>query len=104
MPDIKYCGGVAEASVIGNIAVENGKNFSIHCPSGPISLQASGHSSLSVHGSMFLEHAVDEVAWRKNIIEPNENIYNGKLRLENGAGIGCELNHELVEKVSMMRI
>ena len=53
---------------------------------------------------MFLEHAVDEVAWRKNVIEPNENIYNGKLRLENGAGIGCELNHELVEKVSMMRI
>ena len=104
MPDIKYCGGGAEASVIGNIAVENGKDFSIHCPSGPISLQASGHSSLSVYGSMFLEHTVDEVAWRKNIIEPSENIYNGKLRLENGVGIGCELNHELVEKVSMMRI
>ncbi|MFL2784399.1 MAG: enolase C-terminal domain-like protein [Dehalococcoidia bacterium] len=104
MPDVKYCGGVAEASVIGNIAAENGKDFSIHCPSGPVSLHASGHSSLSVCGSMFLEHAVDEVPWRKNIIEPCENIYNGELRLENEPGIGIVLNHDIVESISMMRM
>lgn len=104
MPDIKYCGGVAEAFEIGNIAVGNGKDFSMHCPSGPVSLQASGHSTLSVYGSMFLEHAVDEVLWRKNIIEPCEEIHNGKLKLENEPGIGCVLNHDIVEAVSMTGI
>ena len=33
MPDIKYCGGVAEAVRAGRLAIDMGRGFSIHSPS-----------------------------------------------------------------------
>ena len=98
MPDVKYCGGVAEAVRTGRSAIARGGGFSLHSPSGPISLLASGHVTAAVDGALPLEHAVHEVDWRAGLIDPAERIENGRLLLPPGPGLGAALNPELVRR------
>ena len=98
MPDVKHCGGAAEAAMAGRSAVAKGKGFSMHCPSGPVSLIASGHATAAVRGAMPLEHAVYEADWRSEIVTPAERVKDGRLWLPSGAGLGAELNWDVVRR------
>ncbi|MCH8310303.1 MAG: hypothetical protein IIB17_07390 [Chloroflexi bacterium] len=98
MPDIKYCGGVGEAATAGRRTIAAGGGFSLHCPSGPISLLASGHVSAAVDGSMPLEHAVYEADWRADILEPPEIVRDGRLWMPGGPGLGATLNRDLANR------
>ena len=98
MPDVKYCGGVAEAVRAGHSAIERGRGVSLHSPSGPVSLLASGHVTAAVEGSLPLEHAVHEVDWRADLIEPAERIENGRLQLPSSQGLGAALNGKVVRR------
>ena len=98
MPDVKYCGGVAEAVRAGRSAIARGWGVSLHSPSGPISLLASGHVTAAVAGALPLEHAVHEVDWRADLIEPAERIEGGRLLLPSSEGLGATLNAELVRR------
>ena len=81
MPDIKHCGGVAEAVRAGRSALGRGGGFSLHSPSGPVSLLAGAHVTAAVPDALPLEHAVDEVDWRADLIDPAERIEAGRLLL-----------------------
>ncbi|MEC8891670.1 MAG: mandelate racemase/muconate lactonizing enzyme family protein [Chloroflexota bacterium] len=96
MPDLKYCGGVTEAVAAGHSAVALGKGYSIHSPSGPISLLSSGHATAAVDGAMFLEHAIDEVDWRAEVIQPAERVENGHLLINRTPGLGSQLNLDML--------
>ena len=98
MPDVKYCGGVAEAVRAGRSAIGRGGGVSLHSPSGPISLLASGHATAAVDGALPLEHAVHEVDWRADLIEPAERIEGGRLLLPSATGLGAALNTEVVRR------
>ncbi len=98
MPDVKYCGGVAEAARAGRSAIGRGGGVSLHSPSGPISLLASGHATAAVDGALPLEHAVHEVDWRAGLIEPAERIEGGRLLLPSSAGLGAVLNGKVVRR------
>ena len=98
MPDVKYCGGVAEAVRAGRSAVGRGGGVSLHSPSGPVSLLASAHVTAAVDGAMPLEHAVHEVGWRADLIEPAERIEGGRLLLPSYAGLGASLNEKMVRR------
>ena len=96
MPDVKHCGGVAAAARSGRAAIDAGGGVSLHSPSGPVSLLASGHVTASMPGAMPLEHAVYEVDWRVDLLNPPERIEDGRLHLDPSAGLGAELNWELM--------
>lgn len=98
MPDVKYCGGVAEAVRAGGSAVRRGGGVSLHSPSGPVSLLASAHVTAAVDGAMPLEHALHEVDWRADLIEPAEWIEGGRLLLPSSAGLGAALNEKVVRR------
>ena len=98
MPDVKHCGGAVEAVAAGRSAVSKGRGFSMHSPSGPISLLASGHATAAVRGAMPLEHAVFEADWRAELTNPPERIEKGHLVLPNAAGLGASLNSDLVSR------
>ena len=98
MPDVKYCGGVAEAARAGRSAIGRGGGVSLHSPSGPISLLASGHATAAVDGALPLEHAVHEVDWRADLVEPAERIEGGRLLLPSATGLGAALNTEVVRR------
>jgi galactonate dehydratase len=84
MPDIKFCGGTTEAWHTGTYAVSNGAGFSLHSPSGPVSLLSSAQVTALVPGSMALEHAVNEVPWRADLLDPPERIESGRLWFPKG--------------------
>ena len=93
MPDIKYCGGIEEAINIG-IKLESISDecFSIHCPSGPISLAGSAHVTSALSSKLPLEHAVFEIEDRHEFVYPNENIKNGTYIFNDNFGIGVVPN------------
>ena len=70
----------------------------MHCPSGPISLLTSAHITSAIESNIPLEHAVEEVNWRKDLIFPAENIENGNINIPKGNGIGANLNLEMIIK------
>ena len=93
MPDIKYCGGIEEAMNIG-IKLESISDecFSIHCPSGPISLAGSAHVTSALSSKLPLEHAVFEIEDRHEFVYPDENIKNGVYIFNDNFGIGVVPN------------
>ena len=93
MPDIKYCGGIEEAMNIG-IELESISDecFSIHCPSGPISLAGSAHVTSALSSKLPLEHAVFEIEDRHEFVYPNENVKNGIYIFNDNFGIGVVPN------------
>ncbi|MEC7880497.1 MAG: enolase C-terminal domain-like protein [Chloroflexota bacterium] len=102
MPDIKYCGGIEEAIKIGiNLAKISKGSFSIHCPSGPISLLGSAHVTAALNSELPLEHAVYEITDRSNHLNPNEKIMKGKIFFPRGHGLGAEPNFNNNHKIIM---
>ena len=92
MPDVKFCGGVAEAATAGRAALDAGANVSLHSPSGPVSSLASAHVTAAMPGAMHLETAVHEATWRADLLSPPERIEDGRLRIPDGPGLGATLN------------
>ena len=100
MPDVKYCGGLEEAIKIG-VELENISRecFSIHCPSGPISLAGSAHVTSALSSKLPLEHAVFELDDRKEFVLPNENIVKGRYIFNKNIGIGVIPNFSKKNKI-----
>ena len=98
MPDVKHCGGVAEARASGLAAMEVGGDVSLHSPTGPVSLIAGGHATAAMPGAIHLEHAVYEADWRAELTLPHERVENGRLWLPEGAGLGVSLNESVVKR------
>jgi galactonate dehydratase len=119
MPDVKHCGGAVEAYRIGvELERENTMDrssgsgwlkvakgcVSMHCPSGPVSLLASGHVTHALvravgwggGGPLPLEHAVYEADWRSSVLEPEERVEGGALLLPDGPGLGAGLDYSTV--------
>ena len=92
MPDVKHCGGAAAASRAGRATIEAGGGVSLHSPSGPVSLLASAHVTVSMPGAMPLEHATYEADWRADLLSPPERIESGRLHIPPGAGQGAGLD------------
>ena len=97
MPDIKYCGGVAEACRASRAVIREGGRASLHCPSGPVSQLASASVTASVSESMPLEHAVYEASWRSEVLVPPERIERGRFWFPDGVDNGAVLNMDMVK-------
>ena len=95
MPDVKFCGGPVEAYRVG-MELEDSRpgSVSIHCPSGPLSLLASAHATAAFRNSetLPLEHAVYEVDWRHEVMEPYEQIVDGEFVIPDGPGLGARVD------------
>ena len=99
MPDVKHCGGPGEAAAIGrSVESRHSGSVSMHCPSGPVSLLASAHATAAFGPNLPLEHAVYEVSWRADVLEPAERVEGGALVLPDGPGLGARLNEGIVEQ------
>ena len=98
MPDVKYCGGLAEARAAGIAAMDAGGDVSLHSPSGPVSLIGGGHATAAMPGAIHLEHAVYEADWRAELVRPYERVEGGRLWMPDGAGLGVALNEAVVER------
>ncbi|MDE2687880.1 MAG: mandelate racemase/muconate lactonizing enzyme family protein [Chloroflexota bacterium] len=98
MPDVKHCGGLAEAMASGLAAMAAGGDVSLHSPTGPVSLIGGGHATAAMPGAIHLEHAVYETDWRAEVVLPYERVESGRLWMPDGVGLGAVLNSEIVER------
>ena len=98
MPDVQYCGGVAEAYRAAHKAAQSGHGVSLHSPSGPVSQLAGAHVTAAVPGALPLEHAVHEAPWRAELLSPPERIAGGRLWFPGGPGLGASLNHAVTSR------
>ena len=98
MPDIKYCGGVAEAVKAAAAVAHSGGRTSLHGPSGPISNLAGAHVTAAMAAAMPLEFGVYEVPWRAELIEPAERIEGGYLWFPGGPGLGARINPKVLRR------
>ena len=97
MPDVKFCGGPTEVINLYK-ALGNGKKvISMHCPSGPISLLTSAHVTSAIQADLPLEHAIDEVEWRKELLLRSESINNGNYILSDNHGLGSTLDKAYIK-------
>ena len=98
MPDVKHCGGLAEARASGLAAMAAGGEVSLHSPTGPVSLIGGGHATAAMPGAIHLEHAVYEADWRAEVVLPYERVDSGRLWMPEGAGLGAVLNEDVVKR------
>ena len=98
MPDVKHCGGLAEARASGLAAMGAGGDVSLHSPTGPVSLIGGGHATAAMPGAIHLEHAVYEADWRAEVVLPYERVEDGRLWMPEGAGLGAVLNEAVVKR------
>ncbi len=92
MPDVKHCGGIAEAVAIGKLAAARGVGFAPHNPSGPVAMAASAQVVAAVPEVRALEYAWGEVPWRAALTSPAEQVEDGALVIPTGPGLGVSLN------------
>ena len=97
MPDVLHCGGPVEAFLIGcELESSNPGSVSLHCPSGPVSLATSAHATAAFGNALPMEHAVNEVDWRAEVLEPRERVVDGYFELNGEPGIGGVLDYSTV--------
>lgn len=92
MPDVKHCGGLAEARRIAAVADLHGVAVSPHNPSGPVATAASVQLCAAMSNFDILEFQWGEVGWRGDLIDPPERFENGSIAVSDAPGFGIELN------------
>ncbi len=98
MPDIKHCGGVAEAVRAAKLVARNGGRISLHGPSGPVSILAGGHVTAAMPAALPLEFGAYECPWRADLIDPPELVQKGRLVLPTTPGLGARLDTATLQR------
>ena len=91
-------GGVYLLREMAALAVEYETALSPHGPLGPVCLAASCHAVASSAQFLMMEYAWGEAPWRHDLIQPPEEIHEGRLTLSNRPGLGFQLDSKTIAK------
>ena len=97
MPDVKHCGGLQELRAIASAARGQRLLIAPHNPSGPVASVASAHVVSTLRNFLILEYAWGEVPWRHALLDPPEEISDGRIVLSDRPGLGHLVNFNTVE-------
>jgi len=98
MPDVKYCGGMLELKKIAALAEAAGMPVSPHGPASPVGNVVAAHLCAGLPNFLILELAYGEVPWRAELIDPPEQLFNGRLSLSERPGLGISLNEDALRR------
>jgi galactonate dehydratase len=108
-PDIAHAGGISETKKIANMAEAYDVAIAPHCPLGPVAFAASLHVALSTANFAILEMSlgmhynteagdIDLLTYLKD--QSVFDIEDGYVKAPTGAGLGIEINEDLVRKIA----
>lgn len=101
-PDIQKCGGMLEGKRIGELAEMQGIRFAPHNIASPLGTVASAHVCATLMNFVALEfHGSDVPFWDDLITRTGIKgplIQQGRIRLTEAPGLGCELNETVAKK------
>ncbi len=100
LPDVKHVGGILPLKKIAAMAEAANVQVAPHNPSGPVATAASTQCMATVPNCAILEYAWGEVDWRASLIQPQEEIDVGMLRISPGPGLGIELSEETLRRAA----
>ena len=98
-PDIGRVGGITEAMRVAQMAQDRGKLIVPHCWKTGIGAAATAHFAAATSNCLFIEFlppSVAESALRRDLVQEELQIADGKLDLPRRPGLGIELNAEAV--------
>ena len=98
MPDIKYCGGMFELKKIAAIAEGAGLPAAPHGPASPVGNMAAAHVCATLPNFQILEFSFGEAPWRAELVDPPEQMVNGRLTVPDRPGFGITLNEKTIRK------
>ncbi len=102
MPDVKYCGGLAEMRHLAAVAAAHGVLVSPHNPSGPVCHMASLHAAAVISNFFMLEMQFDESPLFDELVGGAlPSIEKGWAPLPQGPGLGCRLGPAVREKIEV---
>jgi galactonate dehydratase len=96
-PDLMYAGGITEVRKIAAIADTYQVPLSLHNTKGPVGIVAAAHLMTAIPNAAPLEY-VSDIAWRDEILTRPLRVEGGFLRLDQGPGLGIELDMDGVER------
>ncbi|MDE2999369.1 MAG: mandelate racemase/muconate lactonizing enzyme family protein [Gemmatimonadota bacterium] len=96
MPDVTVVGGIAKLKSIAELAETFGIPTAPHGPFGPVAVSAGMHVMVSHPGFLVLEYGWGEIAWRRELTLPTEEIVNGRIRPGQRPGLGVELDPDVL--------
>ena len=100
-PDLGRVGGLTEAMRVCHLAQDRGRLIVPHCWKTGIGIAASAHMAFAVPHCPFIEFLPAEMcdsALRRELVEDELKIVDGKIYPPSKPGLGVELNSEAVEK------
>lgn len=98
MPDVKYCGGMLELKKIASFCEAINVPVAPHGPASPVGNLSAGHVCATMPNFHILELSFGEVPWRAEVVEPAEQVVNGRITLSDKPGLGVELNEKTMRK------
>lgn len=95
--DLTWCGGLTEAVSVAALASAAGRAIAPHDCTGPISLTAATHLSISAPNALMQETVRAAVrGWYSDIVTQVPPIADGHIRPPAGAGLGTELQPDFL--------
>jgi galactonate dehydratase len=98
MPDVKYSGGMLEVKKVGVLAESAGLKVAPHGPASPVGNAAAAQVCATMPNFLILEFSYGEVPWRAELIDPPEDVSNGRLLVTERPGLGIRLNEKIAAK------
>jgi L-rhamnonate dehydratase len=102
-PDVGRVGGITETIRVTQMALDRGKVVVPHCWKTGIGVAATAHVAVASSATRFIEFlpsAVAESQLRRELVEEELRIEDGKIALPQKPGLGIELNNRAVAKFS----
>jgi len=96
MPDVKHAGGITECRRIAHQAEIHQVHVAPHSPAGPVSTMAGVQVAATIPNFLILEWAFGEVDWRADLLRPVELVEDGYITVPDGAGLGFDLDADVV--------
>ncbi|MEZ5400562.1 MAG: mandelate racemase/muconate lactonizing enzyme family protein [Bryobacteraceae bacterium] len=99
MPDVKYCGGMAELKKISVMAEAAGLTCAPHGPASPVGNMAAAHVCATLPNFLILELGFGETTWRGDLVSPPEVFEpGGMLTVSDRPGLGIEINERVARE------
>jgi L-alanine-DL-glutamate epimerase-like enolase superfamily enzyme len=100
-PDVGRVGGFTEARKVAQIAADRGRLIVPHCWKSGIGIAASAHLCAATACCPYIEFlpaALSESALRRELVEDERKLCDGRIPLPQKPGLGIELNHDAITR------
>ena len=100
-PDACRCGGISEVRRVGRLAAQHGLRFATHSWSDAVAITANAHVVSAMPNGVTVEVDRMNNPFVDELLQRPFEVLDGEIALGDGAGLGIDLNWEVVERTRL---